>query len=701
MAGLSHPVAVKSETEDTITLEGWAVVFGGTDLTGDYFDSSTDFWFKTLGTTKPLLYDHGFNDTLKDSILGTATLEPRDDGVWFTAEIEKSNRYAKQVSALAKASILGASTGAVAHLVKRIEMEDGRNHLKSWPAAELSLTVTPAEPRTLDIKQVKDLVEHAEALKAVLEDEPTEATEVKDDLSSKERDDMSASEFAWVDQNGDGHLPVNDAGHTRAAMARFNQTQFPNSSVRARAWRKILAAAERFGIEVEDRTMPKSIDIDETTEAETSADHDEAKSTEVIDVIESESKAADPVADIQIIEATEPATKGDEAMALDHDTQNALVEGVAAKFAPQFDRISEILARFENEPALKSAGHITVDGGTADKTVKSFADYLMAVKRNDTKRLTDHYAVKAALAEDGGTTGGYGVPTQYVASLLQVAAESSIVRPRAYIQPMTAREIEIPALDQQTAPTAGNTQFFGGVQAVWTGEGAGYTETEPTFKLVRLVAHKLAGYTLASNELQADNAVALESLLLRLFGGAMGWYEDYAFLRGDGVAKPLGIQNAGCSISVTRASSGNDFDPADIGAMMKQLLPTSARKAVWVMHPFLLPSLLALSVGNSGLQTWVTSLREDAPMTLMGMPVIFSEKMATSGSAFDVLLADFSYYVVGDRQSINIASSEHYKFLNGQTTWRFEERIDGQPWLKSAITLSDASSTVSPFVFLT
>jgi hypothetical protein len=38
--------------------------------------------------------------------------------------------------------------------------------------------------------------------------------------------------------------------------------------------------------------------------------------------------------------------------------------------------------------------------------------------------------------------------------------------------------------------------------------------------------------------------------------------------------------------------------------------------------------------------------------------------------------------------------------VNGQMTWKFEKRIDGQPWMKSAITLADATSTVSPFVYL-
>ena len=40
-------------------------------------------------------------------------------------------------------------------------------------------------------------------------------------------------------------------------------------------------------------------------------------------------------------------------------------------------------------------------------------------------------------------------------------------------------------------------------------------------------------------------------------------------------------------------------------------------------------------------------------------------------------VADFSQYVVGDRQQIAVASSEHYKFANGQMTWRVDQHVDG------------------------
>jgi HK97 family phage major capsid protein len=98
---------------------------------------------------------------------------------------------------------------------------------------------------------------------------------------------------------------------------------------------------------------------------------------------------------------------------------------------------------------------------------------------------------------------------------------------------------------------------------------------------------------------------------------------------------------------------------------------------------------------------WLDNLRDKMPMQLLGLPVCISEKLPALGTAKDVLLVDFQHYLIGDRQQVEVAYSEHFKFTNNQGTWRFVHRVDGQPWLRGSITLSDATSTVSPYVFLT
>jgi HK97 family phage major capsid protein len=68
-------------------------------------------------------------------------------------------------------------------------------------------------------------------------------------------------------------------------------------------------------------------------------------------------------------------------------------------------------------------------------------------------------------------------------------------------------------------------------------------ETEPALKQIELINYELSGYTKVSNTMLADSAIGLEAFLYALFGRAIAWDEDYGFLRGNGVGKPLGIFN--------------------------------------------------------------------------------------------------------------------------------------------------------------
>ena len=71
-------------------------------------------------------------------------------------------------------------------------------------------------------------------------------------LTEKGRDRLRDSQFAYVDKDGEGHLPIHDESHVRNAMARFNQTEFESTAAKERARKKIVAAAHRHGIEVAD-----------------------------------------------------------------------------------------------------------------------------------------------------------------------------------------------------------------------------------------------------------------------------------------------------------------------------------------------------------------------------------------------------------------------------------------------------------------
>ncbi len=71
------------------------------------------------------------------------------------------------------------------------------------------------------------------------------------ELDTRDRERLRDSQFAYIDKEGEEHLPINDASHVRNAIARFNQTGFESKTAKERARKKILTAAERYGIEVD------------------------------------------------------------------------------------------------------------------------------------------------------------------------------------------------------------------------------------------------------------------------------------------------------------------------------------------------------------------------------------------------------------------------------------------------------------------
>jgi len=302
------------------------------------------------------------------------------------------------------------------------------------------------------------------------------------------------------------------------------------------------------------------------------------------------------------------------------------------------------------------------------------------------------------MAEAVGATGGFLVPTEFLTTLYGEEHERNSIRQRATIIPMRRRAIQIPVLDQ-TGTTAGQPHQFGGIIAAWTEEATEKDQNDPTFRQVQLVAHKLVCYTRASDELLADSAIALDAFLRGPLGfaGAIDWQEEYAFLRGTGAGQPLGVINAGATISIARAGAAA-LAVADFTNMLENAYGDNL---VWHISRSQFSELMQLNgpVGNAS-YVFIPNGREGAPATLFGYPIIWTEKLPAKGTAGDVVLADWKYYLIGDREKTTVDSTNIERFRYDQTSWRAVHRVDGQPWLSAPWTLADGSSQLSPFVIL-
>lgn len=307
-------------------------------------------------------------------------------------------------------------------------------------------------------------------------------------------------------------------------------------------------------------------------------------------------------------------------------------------------------------------------------------------------------------SEDPGA-GGFLIPEIMRSELLQLALEASITRSRATVIPMTTLSVPIPTVDD----TSHVSSLFGGVQFYWAEEGSSLVESQAKFGRVRLDAKKLTGFFKVPNELLAD-APAFSGWFDTRVPAGLAWAEDVAFMTETGAGTPQGFINSPASVQVA-AESGQATQTIvweNIVKMYARMLPQSLGNAVWIAAIDTFPQLatMALSVGTGGGPVWIGGYGNSSgagtpPMTILGRPVIFTEKVPQLGTTGDIGFYDLSYYLIGDRQQVEVAASDQAFFQNDQTAYRLIERVDGRPWLQTALTPHNGSSnTLSAFVQL-
>lgn len=71
------------------------------------------------------------------------------------------------------------------------------------------------------------------------------------ELDARDRNALSEKQFAFPKERKE---PLEDASHVRNAIARFDQVKGVSDDERDEAWKRIKAAAKKFGVEVNEKS---------------------------------------------------------------------------------------------------------------------------------------------------------------------------------------------------------------------------------------------------------------------------------------------------------------------------------------------------------------------------------------------------------------------------------------------------------------
>jgi HK97 family phage major capsid protein len=301
--------------------------------------------------------------------------------------------------------------------------------------------------------------------------------------------------------------------------------------------------------------------------------------------------------------------------------------------------------------------------------------------------------------------GGFLVQPNFSRQIVERLYETGEIYKRCFEVPVTGSGFRFPQFDESSR-AAGSR--LGGIEAYWENEAAnlkpaslqGVTQTQkPSFNRSEIVPSKLTGYIHVTDELSWDSD-AFETWCSYAFSQELMFKLEDAIVNGSGSGQPLGVLNAPATITIAKQSGqqAGTVNSQNVQDMLAAFWTRSYNSdgSVWLYNQALLPQLASLAtlVGTAGSESklfqWATAA--DDYDRLAGFPALQSEHCAYPGTPGDLILADFSRYILPMRERFRAEVSIHVLFLSNQSTFKFICRVGGQPIDRSPVSALNGGS---------
>ena len=296
------------------------------------------------------------------------------------------------------------------------------------------------------------------------------------------------------------------------------------------------------------------------------------------------------------------------------------------------------------------------------------------------------------------SAGGFLVPVAFSPNLLKLDPEMDPMAGRTTNIPMSAPSINIPARVDKTHTSS----VSGGFRAYWGDETQAPASSTGVFEQINLKVNPLRGIAYASEEILSDSPISVAGIISAGFQSETTSELIDARINGTGVGMPEGIMASGAKVAVAKEGSQTATTINGQNIIKMRARSWGYQNAIWIANHDTYTNLLSAHVAgtNGDIFLFAPGIGIDAPDTLLGRPIVFSEYAKTLGLEGDLILVNWSQYLEGIYSQFETAESMHVRFVNHEKAFRFSSRRDGKCWWTSALTPKNSTATLSPIVTL-
>lgn len=351
----------------------------------------------------------------------------------------------------------------------------------------------------------------------------------------------------------------------------------------------------------------------------------------------------------------------------------------------EFRSFGEQLAAIRSYEQLRSAG----------RSLEKRHELLFEINRR---------AVAAGGSEAVPADGGFLVAPEFQGAIVKRMYEVGQILKRCKEVPISSSSLKFPQFDESSRA---NGSRFGGIQVYPVNEADTAIKSKPKFLVSEVIAHKFIGLLDATDELDRD-ANAFGVMATDAYALEMTFALENFIINGTGAGEPLGLMNSGALVTIPKQAgqASATVVKQNVDQMLAAFWARSYNSdgSVWLYNQGLLPQLssLATLVGTGGSESklWQWATDADDYDRLAGFPAIMTEYCPAPGTQGDLILADFSRYVVAMRELMRGEVSIHVLFLTDENCYRFVMRVGGQPIDPRPVTPLNGTQVTSPFVTL-